>query len=196
MSPAGRPTTTFRIRRTQSTPDLAALARLLRATPPVPVGTTDVFAQLRLGLAGKMLAVYAEVLDGKVTRNRIHFRSGSAVELFAAATEAAIPGQVVLLPAAEDAPDEVLAFRQGMAMDVQGGRMATAPIPGGYRMSALVPLSLFGIDPACREFAFDCAIATACDVRGHAWRAGIGAWPEVYTRFALTHSRVLVARGP
>ena len=193
MSASLEPLPTLHIGRSRGAPKLGQVGAHLAKTTPVNIGGAQPYANLRLGLAGKMLAVYAEVQDSKMARHPGHFWTGSAMELFAARAKSARVGQVVLLPAVGDAADEFMVYDNGMRMEAEGIGVWSAPIKGGYCLSALVPLELFGIDPACAEFMFDCAFSSMSDARGEYRRTGIGQWPGVYST-AMTHARVVVAR--
>lgn len=193
MSAPVEPMPTLHIKRTNRTMTPAKAAAILKATAPVPIGGPTPFAQLRLGIVGKMLSVFVEVQDQNITREQLRCWEASAVELFAARSKAARVGQVILLPAAGGHTDAYKVYEGGNEKEVPGIKLNSAPVEGGYRISALIPLKVFGIDPTCKEFMFDCALSTMADARGEKRRGGIGKWPGVYAT-AINHSRVVVER--
>jgi hypothetical protein len=194
MSASMAPMPTLHINGRRSAPTLASVPALLKTTKPVPIGGEKPYAQLRLGLAGKMLAVCAEVQDTKISRDELRFWEASAVELFAARSKSARVGQVVLLPAAGKAADSFQVYDRGNRRpNARGIQVRSTRTKNGYQICGLIPLSFFDLDPNCREFMFDCAISTLADAAGQPRRTGIGQWPGVYAT-AVTHSRVMVER--
>jgi len=141
-------------------PALAALPGLLAQAEPREARLSDgPVAEVRVALAGDVLAVVATVRDVAVRRGDPIWR-GSCFELFGCAGTGQAIGQIFLAPPAGDAP--AAAFRLADAI-VPAPEIEVATLaadPDGYTLAALIPLPLLCLEPDASEFLLD-GVATA-----------------------------------
>ena len=125
-----------------------AMGVLRDATPYELRGPKERLATLRLGVAGEMLAVEADIVDAHITRHAAPWRA-SCLEVFGAmpGTDKPEIGQVFLVPAVGGKPADLLVKRGRGYEPAPGAMVASEPTQAGYRLRALVPLKLIKMAP-------------------------------------------------
>jgi hypothetical protein len=149
--PPGRNAATLNLEIDHPLPRVAAvagpepLAATLAHVRPLAFrgGRQTSLGQVRLALSGSSLAVTAEVRDPHPRRDSL--LTGS-VEVFGAMPGSRRIWSVGLQPATGDAPARAVVEADGTLAPVADVRIASAPLPDGYRIDALVPLDRLGLD--------------------------------------------------
>jgi hypothetical protein len=149
--PPGRKAATLNLEIDHPLPRVAAvagpepLAATLAHVRPLAFrgGRQTSLGQVRLALSGSSLAVTAEVRDPHPRRDSL--LTGS-VEVFGAMPGSRRIWSVGLQPATGDAPARAVVEADGTLAPVADVRIASAPLPDGYRIDALVPLDRLGLD--------------------------------------------------
>ena len=120
---------------------------LLAGAAPVPIGTgTAHVGEVRVGLAGDMLAVLATLQDAKPTPHATAWR-GSCLEVFGSVRGSSEIGQVFLVPAAGDEPAKATGVKPWQESPMARARVASTPASGGYALRALIPLEALKATP-------------------------------------------------
>jgi hypothetical protein len=128
--------------------------------------------EVRAAVAGADMALDVRVIDHDVRAGNLAWQ-GSCVEVFCApvGVKGVNPtqpakgiGQVMLVPAAGSSPARALYAQNGEhpAPDI---RLACEPLPDGYRLLALIPLSRLGLAEGMETFTFQ-LVATATPEQG------------------------------
>jgi hypothetical protein len=125
--------------------DPAVLPKALARIRPLAFrgGRQPSLGQVRLALSGTCLAVAAEVRDPQPRRDSL--LSGS-VEVFGAMPGSRRIWSVTLQPAVGDALARAVVEADGSLAPAADVRVASATLPAGYRVAALVPLERLGLD--------------------------------------------------
>lgn len=125
-------------------------------------GRQPSLGQVRLALSGSCLAVSAEVRDPQPRRDSL--LTGS-VEVFGALPGSRPIKSVALQPAVDDGPARAVVEADGTLAPAADVRVASAALPDGYRIDALVPLDRLGLDAARPRLLIE--------VRANATREGL-----------------------
>lgn len=120
-------------------------------------------ANVRVALAGNDLAVLADVTDRKMSRDAEKPWKGSCFEVFVSTQANAPVGQVMLIPSLGDAPAAGLMTRNDKPVIVPEVRVTTTPTAEGYRLRALIPLTLLNLAEKPAEIGMEFQITTVTD---------------------------------
>lgn len=113
-----------------------------------------VIAALRFGVAGDCLALSADVTDKNVTRQDVVWR-GSCIEVFGSKPAKYEIGQVFLAPAAGDKPACGYRAQGNEQLPDSSILVKSEPAETGYKLQALVPLSLLKLDAGEGKFLLE-----------------------------------------
>ncbi|MFQ5808674.1 MAG: hypothetical protein ACE5JM_03555, partial [Armatimonadota bacterium] len=122
-------------------------------------------AELRLGVAGDHLAVDAKVIDPRVVQDPTVWQ-GSCVEVFGSMPDTGQIGQVFLVPRSGDAPAKAYRSKGGKQEPEEAIRIRSAPLPTGYALQALIPLSLLRVDAERGKLLLEFQITASRSARG------------------------------
>jgi len=117
-------------------------------------------ADLRFAVAGAHLAVDAKIVDRKRTRGH-RLWNGSCIEVYGSTPGTARIGQVFLVPRTDGRSDAAFVSDQGAPKPAPAVRLRTSPAANGYRLQALIPLSLLAVDPSADRCLLEFQITAA-----------------------------------
>jgi len=115
--------------------------------------------ELRVAIAGSVLAIDAKVYDHKVTAEAKEW-TGAGVELAAAMPEAKTCSRLVFLPKSATG-GEVQLYHNADQQAAPKCQWAVTPLKGyGYELTALIPLEVLQLDAKAAKFLFEAATTT------------------------------------
>ena len=127
----------------------------LAAVEPRPVAAArSELASVRVAMAGKFLAIDAQVKDANITQTDPPWK-GSSFEIFASPSEGSDIKQVFMLPAASGKPAAGLIAASPRPQPADDIKLQTTDTDGGYRLQALIPLERLGLDAAAQQFRLE-----------------------------------------
>lgn len=156
---------------------LDEVEKLLGGATPYPVRPTrrEPVAEVRFAVAGNELALVADVNDSHPSLASIP-NEGSCVEVFGAMPRGKSISHIFLLPALNGKTTKALQAVKGKTEPAPEVKLTSKLTGAGYRLTALVPVSLLGIDPTRQtvllEFRVSAFDRNGRLLRGTVFRSG------------------------
>ncbi|OGV67592.1 MAG: hypothetical protein A2498_16015 [Lentisphaerae bacterium RIFOXYC12_FULL_60_16] len=125
---------------------------------------SEVVARIRVGLGADVVAIHADVRDGKVEQVKPEWK-GSTLECFTAAMDNDSISQIYLVPS-DDVHPAYAAVAHGenieRAADIA---VQSRRVKGGYELTALIPMAHTAAKPG-RPFRMEFQVSSAAGTKG------------------------------
>ncbi len=180
-------------------PEKLKLTQVQRALAKAPRIQTDPkgspWGKFQIGYSGTSLAVCAFIRDKTPRRGEPNFWDGSSLEIFGAIDDdTAETGQVVFLPPSASLDGETRLYRQAkIQANASTFPWQTHRAPGGYQLTALIPLDCLNINPAEKTFRIELAVTVPQRDTATLRAAAVGSPNDAY-RSSRRFARVTVGK--